>query len=287
MTDATLFDLSARDRLRIEGPDAASFLNRLVTIDVKNMAVGSGALTFLLEPKGRIQACFHLLRISRESFLAECSPGHGAEVCARLDVYLFGEQISFTPCEDLTVLSLQGRGARAMLVAAGIKPPEAPWEHLQTELGRVARIDRAGPGFDIWCSDSAALQETLQTRAEGLRALETMRIEAGFPDHPAEYGPHSNPLEVSDRTGITEGKGCYPGQEVIERTLALGRPPRKLVRLVLEGEVVAGVAVLDGDKTVGVVTSVAGRAALALVKRKLETSDGLLCEGGVAVRFHA
>lgn len=268
---ATLFDLSARDRLRIEGADAAAFLNRLLTLDVLHLEVGCGARTFLLSSTGRVEACFHLLRTGEERFLAECGAGHGAEVCAQLDRYHFGERITFVPCDDLTVFTLQGDGAAELLPEA----PSGPWDHVQTELGRVARVDRGGDGYDVWC----AAAPTLDAERGDLALLERMRVAAGVPDFPAEYGPHSSPLEVSGTSGVTEQKGCYPGQEVIERTLAIGRPPRKLVRLTVADGVTPGAEVLAGGAKAGVVTSVVGALALALVKRKLEDDSELTCEG--------
>lgn len=295
MSLALLFDLSARDRLRIEGPDAASFLNRLLTIDALRMPVGCGARPFLLEPTGRIVACFHLLRTGDEAFLAECTGGHGADVLGRLDMYHFGERIEFEAAETRTVLSLQGDGATAVLQASGVTPPAEPWDHHEVELDdvavRVARVDRVGtPGYDVWCAveDAAAVGDALRARGatDGDAAdLERMRVEGGVPDHPAEYGAHSSPLEVSGVSGVTEGKGCYPGQEVVERTLALGRPPRRLVRLALDGEVGVGATLRSADVAAGVVTSVVGHTALALVKRRLEDDVVLEAGGGVHARI--
>ncbi len=295
MRDAFLFDLSARDRLRIEGPDAPSFLHRLLTIDALGMPVGSGARPFLLEANGRINACFHLLRTGEDAFLAECTGGHGADVLQRLDMYHFGERIEFVAIESQTVLSVQGPGATVVLEAAGLTPPAEPWAHHEADLAavhvRVARVDRAGGhGYDVWCAATEADAVGDALRAGGAvdgdaAALEQMRVAAGVPDHPHEYGPHSSPLEISGTSGVSEGKGCYPGQEVIERTLALGRPPRRLVRLALDGDVSAGEALRTSDAAAGIVTSVAGRTALALVKRRLEDDVALETEAGVRARI--
>ncbi len=286
------FDLSARDRLRIEGPDAPSFLNRLLTIDARRMEPGAGARTFLLDAKGRIDACFYLLRTGPESYLVECAAGHGAEVLGKLDIYHFGERIEFAPCDDLTVLSIQGPGAVDALSTAGVTPPEAPWAHHEAHLGglavRLVRVDRGGDGVDVWCSDPGAVRAALGLRVGDAAELEAMRVEAGVPAHPNEYGPHSSPLEVSGTSGVTEGKGCYPGQEVVERTLALGRPPRRLARLELDGPVAAGAGLLSGDDAVGTVTSAseteAGVVALALVKRRLDPETTLRTSDGVTGR---
>jgi folate-binding protein YgfZ len=106
----------------------------------------------------------------------------------------------------------------------------------------------------------------------GLDALEARRIAAGIPGHPNELGEHSGPLEAGGMDGITDGKGCYPGQEVIERTLSLGRPPRVLVPVELGSHGEVGVLTGESEKSTGELTSVVtlpdgSVIGLALVKQ--------------------
>ena len=89
------FDLNAWGILRLDGDDVASFLNRLLTFDVKSLEVGEGAFTLLLNASGRVQEAFHLLRGAR-CWWALCMPYRIDSTRTRLDMYLFGEDVRFT-----------------------------------------------------------------------------------------------------------------------------------------------------------------------------------------------
>ncbi|MCB9535989.1 MAG: folate-binding protein YgfZ [Myxococcales bacterium] len=294
---ALLVALGHHDRLRIAGPDAAGFLNRLLTVDVLHLAPGQGARPFLLDAKGKILLAFHLLRVDEQTYLVECSAGHGEDVAARLDMFHFGEALTIEPVDDaFTVITLQGGGAAGVLEALDVRPPEAAWAHAEATIAghpvRVARVDRAGlPGFDLWLAPDAFAAVWQAARdagatPSGVDALEVLRVDHGVPGHPNEFGPHAVPLELSVEDGYTEGKGCYPGQEVIERTLALGRPARQLLRLTLDGPADVGADLLSEGRVAGVLTSVATRpdgvvVGLALVKRKYLDAEAFTC-GDVA-----
>lgn len=281
---AGVFDATPRCRVRVLGPDAAAFLDRLLTVAVKLMPSGGGQRAFLLDAKGRIRLAFHLMRIDAMTFFTDATPGHGDDIIKVLDMFHFGEQLHFeTGVGAYEAMSVHGPAAAEVVRAIGLPVPEAPYQQTTAAVGgvqvRAVRIDRIGsPGFDlllpphgygeIW---SAAVRAGAVPA--GLDALEALRVAAGVADHPNEYGEHTSPLELDAMHGISEGKGCYPGQEVIERTLALGRPPRRLVRLALDRWVDAGTALMVDGKSVGELTSVAhlpdeGVLALGLVKRR-------------------
>jgi folate-binding protein YgfZ len=297
-----LFDVSHEDRWRADGADGASFLHRLLTLDVQALDPGRVEPAFLLTSTGKIVCAFHLVRTAPESMLLQAAAGHGAEVHAQLDRFLFGEQVAFEDvAAETAVVSLQGANAEAVLANAGMPQPEAG-AHVEAHLAgldvRIVRRDRidfdgARPGYDIWmrAEDFEPAWGALVgagAQPAGADALEALRVEGGVPAWGAEYGPESSPLEVSGVVGIADAKGCYPGQEVIERTLSLGKPPRALVRLSLEADAPAGAQIVADEKPVGLVTSVGtggGRvAAMGLVKRKV-AADGLAVEvAGVAGR---
>jgi folate-binding protein YgfZ len=176
-----------------------------------------------------------------------------------------------------------------------VHPPAALWSHEPARLlgadVRVARIDRTGSdGFDVWVPPAAygAVFEALVeagAHPAGGRALESLRVEAGLPAWGHEYADTVIPLEVSGMEGITDRKGCYPGQEVVERLISLGRPPRQLVSLTLGAEAAPGAEVTAAGGAVGQVTSVAALpdgtlVALALVKRRAAEGDEALAVAG-------
>ena len=292
---ALLIDLSHRDRLAVAGPDAPGFLNRILSLDVLTLPVGAGGRPFLLDARGRIVGAFRLLRTGPDAYLFEASRGHGAAIIERLDHYHFGERIAVEPVSEAwALLTIQGPAAPRVLASLDLPAPDAPYGHASASLGgapgRVARVDRGtGPGFDLWCAPEGfvplwrGLIEA-GARAGGVDALEIARIEAGRPDHPAELGDHATPLEVGAADGCSEGKGCYPGQEVIERTLAIGRPARALIAVTAPDPLVAGAPVRVDDAVAGTLTSAAalpdGRhVGLALVKRAFAQASTLVSQG--------
>ena len=125
-------------------------------------------------------------------------------------------------------------------------------------------------------------------RLAGALAWEALRIEAGRPRWAREADARAIPHELDWlRTAVHLTKGCYPGQETIARTLNLGRPPRRLTVLQLDGLVGdlprPGATVRMGERTVGAVTSVArhhelGSIALALLRRAVPVGEQLTVE---------
>ena len=125
-------------------------------------------------------------------------------------------------------------------------------------------------------------------RLAGALAWEALRIEAGRPRHAREADARAIPHELDWlRTAVHLTKGCYPGQETIARTLNLGRPPRRLTVLQLDGLggdlPQPGASVRMGERAVGAVTSVArhhelGPIALALLRRAVPVGEQLTVE---------
>ena len=125
-------------------------------------------------------------------------------------------------------------------------------------------------------------------RLAGALAWEALRIEAGRPRRAREADARAIPHELDWlRTAVHLTKGCYPGQETIARTLNLGRPPRRLTVLQLDGLVgdlpQPGASVRMGERAVGAVTSVArhhelGPIALALLRRAVPVDEQLTVE---------
>ena len=125
-------------------------------------------------------------------------------------------------------------------------------------------------------------------RLAGALAWEALRIEAGRPRRTREADARAIPHELDWlRTAVHLTKGCYPGQETIARTLNLGRPPRRLTVLQLDGLggdlPQPGASVRMGERPVGAVTSVArhhelGPIALALLRRAVPAGEQLTVE---------
>jgi len=279
----------------IVGADAADFLHRLLTCDVRGLAVGRACAAFMLTAQGRIELTLTLLRIDDDRFAALSDAP--VDVRGALDRFLFSERVELLDdARAHSVLTVQGPSAPAVLDTAALTRP-GEGKHVTGYLAglpvRVWPSTRSpAAGFDLLVTtrDVEAAHGALVGNGcspAGARALEHLRVVGGAPRAGAEWTMDASPLEVSDLWGVTEGKGCYPGQEVIERTLALGRPPRALVSLAVEAAVDVGAPVHDASGEVGRVTSASTLGtgpthALALVKRRVAESDTPLFVGASA-----
>jgi folate-binding protein YgfZ len=232
-----------RTLLALTGADAADFLNRLFTLDCHALAVGTASRAFHLDARGKIVLALRLLRVAEDTFWTDVDPDEADAVRARLDMFHFGEKFAISTVTQ-----------HRLVCWFADAPP--------TGEGLSVRSDRFGPCFDVY----APIDEPPTGIAVDAAWCEQRRIEHGAPAWPFEYRTDATPLDVG-LAGVTEGKGCYPGQEVIERTLALGRPARRLVRVRLNAPVEPGPLTV-GDKPVGVLTSVTGTQGLALIKFK-------------------
>jgi folate-binding protein YgfZ len=267
------FTLSSPTLLLIEGADVGSFLNRLLTIKTASWEVGEGGPAHMLEHTGKIKASLYLLRFGERQWLAQSLQRVGSDdapsLTELLDLYLFGEDVRFTPLEGWQSLELsaplevkEALGQALSLPQLSNAPSQA-WRvlsPLSTTLSSLSLSEpQAHPAWaltPVWAPYSEHLislsafgrseviaQLVTTLSSFGLQKLSAaewsaQRVALGAPAHGYEYSSRVTPLDIEPPNAlisITEGKGCYPGQEVIERTLALGRASRQLVRLERDG----------------------------------------------------
>jgi folate-binding protein YgfZ len=211
--------LGGRDVVVVEGPDAATYLQSQISQDILEMAVGSVAWTFVLEPAGKVAGFARITRVGEARFELDTDAGYGASLLARLDRFKIRVK------------------AETSLVAAGTEQERD--EAARIELGWPALGSEIVPG------------ETLPS-ATGLASI-----------------------------AISFTKGCYPGQELVERMDSrAAEAPRSLRRVEVADGTQVGDAVFDGDLAVGEVTSVSGSHALAWVKRASSIGEPLQFSAG-------
>ena len=236
-------EVAARERayVRVEGPDAADYLQRMVSNDVESLVAGEACPALLLTPKARVIAPVVIWRRGEQDFLVLTEPELGDVVRALLTRMRLRAQCEIELEEHVSVLVF-GEDAAGFAT-------DFP--------GAVESVD-------------AGLAPTLAPEE-----LERRRIEAGVPRWGREIDERILPAEAGlDATHVDFGKGCYPGQEPVARLHYRGHPNRAL--RVLELEQVPDYdaeLVLDG-KAVGRVTSAAQRedgtvVALAYVRTEV------------------
>ena len=250
-------DLSHRDVVRISGPDRLDWLHSLTTQYFTGLAAGVPTAALILSPQGHVEHAM-VGTDDGEAFTAHVEPGAGAALVAWLDSMRFMLRVEVAEVTDELAVAWRpgsdGSGKYDLVPRA--------------ELGRYA--DAAGPAAGLW-------------------AFEALRIARGEPRLGIDTDHRTIPNEVGWIPGAVHlDKGCYRGQETVARVHTLGRPPRRLTLLHLDGSdnrlPVTGSPLVHAGREVGFVGSAArhyelGPIALALVKRAVPVDATLDAEG--------
>jgi folate-binding protein YgfZ len=296
---AGLVDRSDRDVVAVPGADRLSWLHSLTSQHVEKLADGTGTEALVLSPNGHVEHHLVLADLGGTSW-ADVEPGTGRALEAFLQKMRFMLRVEPALVTDTwAVLSLVGPKGTEVLAAAGLPIPDAV-----TALdggGFVRRMPGIGGGgatvFDLVVprGDLGAVADRLLAAGAGpagVQAYDALRVEARRPRLGVDSDHRTIPNEMSWlTTAVHLDKGCYRGQETVARVHNLGRPPRRLVLLHLDGvsEVLAepGTPVLAGAREVGRVGTVVrhyelGVIALALVKQSVAVDAALTVAGSTA-----
>lgn len=293
-----LVDRSHRGVLRVPGGDRLSWLHSLTTQHLSELPDRRGAETLVLSPHGHVE--HHLLLADLDGTTwADVEPGDTEPLLKFLDSMRFMLRVDPADVTDgYAVLSLAGAQTGAVLAAAGVGVPDEEWQVETTPWdGFVRRQPWPSAGaVDLLVPrerHQAAWDALVAAGAQpaGIWAWEAHRVAVRRPRLGFETDHRTIPHEVGWlETAVHLQKGCYRGQETVARVHNLGRPPRRLVLLHLDGSVDTlpspGADVTWEGARVGFVGTSArhhelGPLALALVKRTTPDDVALLA-GGVA-----
>ena len=272
---AGVADRSNVGKVVVTGRDRQSFLQGMLSNDVKALGSGQGTSAAFLDAHGKVSALIDVTVLDDRLWL-ELPPGLTDKTLQKLDHFLISEKAVFEAAdESFAALAVEGPEARALLeAAAGRALDLEPHAHVEASIGgapvRVIRRSAiGGPGFQCWTMalHAAPLWGALVSAGAkpiGAEALEVLRVEAGI----ALYGRDVDETVILPETRlehvVSYNKGCYIGQEVVARVKYRGHVNRALSGLVLDGDrvPVAGATVLAEDKEIGRVTSAVRSIAL-------------------------
>jgi folate-binding protein YgfZ len=272
-------DLSARGRIVVRGRDRARLLHAITSNEVKKMTPGTGCYAFLLNPQGRIQADLCLFCFD-DHFLIDTEPELREKVRQHIKRYIIADQVEL---EDVTAVTaaigVEGPGAAEILAALGATVPAAEYAHAPWGVATVAAVTVTGqPGARVFCPSEELAAIVGQMEAAGVVAASgddarAVRIENGKPRYGEDIRETSLPQETQQMHAVSFNKGCYLGQEIVERIRAQGRVNKKLMRVELDGSeaVAAGTKTkvdgADAEVTSSVVSPATGKVvALAYVR---------------------
>jgi len=274
-----LLDRSERGKLAVSGPDAAAYLDSLLSNDIAAVAPGTGVDATLLTHKGRLLAEVRVLATADELLLDTERVALQALFDALTQFRIGYRAELHKRTLQRGLLSLIGPGAGGAVAPA---PGAAEHDHVATEVaGRPVRAIRTDLGIDLLC-----LSEDTEAVADALRdagaapideaVAEIVRVEHGRPRFGVELGEDSMPQEAGlHERAVSYSKGCYIGQETVARLYWKGKPNRHLRGLRFSAAAPAGAPLLLGAHPVGAVASVVdsprlGTIGLALVRREAE-----------------
>jgi len=286
-------DVSHRGVIAVSGPDRLTWLHSLLSQSLDQLKPGDSALALLLDANGRVQYELHIVDDGQTTWLTTES-GSSDDVLNYLDRMRFMLEVQVSD--------------QSANYAAVWQPVREPHEQFPTWLvpeafALLPAPDAGGDWQRLLAPRSAALvgREVIVPRDQfaefvaasgepaGTWALEALRVAAGVPREGLDTDDRTIPNEMGWLgPAVHLAKGCYRGQETVARTHNLGRPPRRLVLLHLDGSTEQlperASAVLFDGKQVGTVGSVArhhelGPIALAVVKRSVPMDAVLVVDG--------
>jgi tRNA-modifying protein YgfZ len=293
-------DLSHRGVITVTGPDRLSWLNSLTTQALLDTPPGVAREALILSPHGHVEHALHLVDDGQTAWLT-VEPGTTDAVRGWLDTMRFLLRVDVADVSaEWAVLGAGPELTERLRASAGPGAPPVwvdPWPAMGATSASYAAVDQADhPGRQRSFAEVLVPRDRLAELAAGLPlagtwAAEALRVAAWRPRLGLETDHRTIPHEVDWlRTAVHLAKGCYRGQETVARVHNLGRPPRRLVFLHLDGSEhtlpAHGDPVQLGERRVGFVTTAVrhhelGPVALALIKRSTP-ADAQLSVAGLA-----
>lgn len=283
-----------RGVLQIQGKDRLSFLQSLLTQDVKSLAHGDIRYSFMLNIKGRIIADMILVALG-ESVYVDADARMTSPLLQTFERYLFSDAVSMQDISNqLARFSVIGPNAAGVLATAiaGIKLPAIGKALRSDEInGWVYRRDILGlPQWELAVGGAQATDIWQRLTANGLgtpvgwSAFNIARVAAGAPWYGIDITDQHLPMETGPAylQAVHLNKGCYIGQEVVARMHSHNTVARALVGMDISSESPpsAGAAIYDGDQVVGNITSAApsparhgSMVAMGYVKKSYAATD--------------
>ncbi|MGC2639608.1 MAG: folate-binding protein [Acidobacteriaceae bacterium] len=310
MGTAGAFDCGYRTFLRAAGKDRVRWLNGMITQNVKGMSPGESGYTLVLNPQGRIQGDADLF-VHEDALFLETDRSQSERLLTHLRRYIIMDDVQLEQLDaENTAMGIAGPQAGEILAKLGAPAPQPG----TFRTAQVAGIDvsvigsyspvvpryelhvPADRALDVWNALIAAAATPC-----GIEALERLRVLEGVPRFDVDFSDKHLPQEANLFRALHFAKGCYIGQEIVERIRARATVHRSVRQFALEGETPQPVEretieLRSGGAPVGELTSVAAfdlpgqkkTVALGMVRvEALEKSEAgtepLTYCGGVAV----
>lgn len=299
-----VYDLGQRAKIALTGSDRVRWLNGMVTNSIRDLQAGHRVYAFLLNPQGRILA--DLYAWNRGEFLeVETDRSQVEKLLATFDHYIISDDVEVADQSDkLIAIGVAGPDARKILEKASLAPGDlGPLQFVdlmwQGGAVTVARGDNpAVASYEFWLEPEkyTPLWDALVAagaKPAGTSALELLRVASGIPKYGQDIRERDLPQETEQIRALNFNKGCYVGQEIVERIRSRGNVHRMFTGFLVDGPLpVAGTKIQVDGKDVGEVTSAAslptssGQRPVALGYIRREFAGKELVAGASKVTVH-
>ena len=305
---AAMHDLGWMRRIAVRGEDRLRWLSGMVTNAVETLAAGSGTYDLVLNAQGRIQGdCFvwrgrgqdvgpdrhgvsgEIERVLKSELEIEVTAEQAESLLAHFERFIIMDDVELMPVAGKSALGLSGPGAERILTTLGLPVLEADLTFADCTLVlqraeiavALARSFGVGvPHFELWVADESigALWDELMSagaKPVGAESVEALRIYEGVPAYGVDIQSRDLAQETSQMRALSFTKGCYLGQEIVERVRSRGQVHRHLrglelfpsdessTELPMPGIELRVVGASPESKPAASLTSVAGLAGIA------------------------
>ena len=263
-----VYDLGYRARLSLTGGDRVRWLNGMVTNNIRDLAVDRGVYAFLLNPQGRILGDLYAYNVG-ESITVDTDLSQTENMLATFDHYIIMDDVEVKNLSaEITALGISGPNTSEVLAKAGFPRAEmsplqvqpASWQGSACTL--IQNDDPLSPGLEIWVAPHKVreLWDALLLAGAtpvGSQALEMHRIKSGMPRFGVDIRERDLPQETEQARALNFNKGCYVGQEIVERIRSRGAVHRRFSGFIADGDakIGQGAKIVAGEKEVGEITS--------------------------------
>jgi folate-binding protein YgfZ len=281
LTGAAVHDLGWRRRVAIRGEDRFRWLSGMVTNTVEGLADNAGAYNLVLNAQGRIQGDCYVWR-NGDDLELEVTADQAEALMAHLDKFIIMDDVELVPLQGQTAIGVSGPKAAATLEAMGLPVPSEELKSTPGEFGGVAvRIYRLHgplvPRYAVWMADGAPGEFWKAALAAGAvetgaGTVEVLRIAEGTPAYGVDIESRDLAQETSQVRALSFTKGCYLGQEIVERIRSRGQVHRHLRQMEIFPD--------DGAlPAIGTELRIAGSPAEAKAAGKISSVAGLQVDG--------
>lgn len=301
-----VYDLSSRVKISLTGSDRVRWLNGMVTNNIRDLAAGRGVYAFLLNPQGRILGDLYAHNRG-DSITVDTDQAQSEKLLATFDHYIIMDDVEVSKLNEVAAIGIAGPKARHALHGAGLEIPELePLQFVQMTWRNipvtVVRGDNASlETYEVWLSSDmvAALRDAVISagaKPVNADAIELLRIASGIPRYGQDIRERDLPQETEQKRALNFSKGCYVGQEIVERIRSRGAVHRIFTGFSVKGELPAvGTKIQLDGKDVAEITSTASlpvaggerRVALGYIRREIGTPGKQLQSGSTQLSVAA